>query len=70
MENGWSKEIIDLYYGEWKDKLTVNLSNVTKFRVNENQYPWLYDVVSQTSTALGITPPVIYVVQNPIPMLT
>lgn len=66
-ENGWPKEIIDLYYGEWKDKLTINLSNVTKFRVNENQYPWLYDIVSQTSTALGINPPVTYVVQDPRP---
>lgn len=66
-EQEWLKKIITLYYDEWKDKLTINLNNVTKVKVTAHQYAWLHEMVFQASSALGITPPITYIIGHATP---
>jgi len=66
-EQEWMANIINYYYGEWKDKLTIYLNDATKLKVSKKQFSWLYDTVENLSKGLEISQPVTYVVQNSTP---
>jgi Zn-dependent protease with chaperone function len=66
-ENRYVKKAIDLYYGAWKDQLTINFANAQKLKVTKHQYSWLYRMVSQAAEALGVELPMVYVVFSDSP---
>ena len=61
-KNSYVNKAINLYYGQWQDKLTINLANAKNIKVTEEQYPWLHQMVSQAANALDIKMPHTYLV--------
>ncbi len=66
-DNRYVKQIIDLYYGEWLDRLTINDANARKFKITKVNYVWLHEMVSQAAFALDVKVPDIYLVANDTP---
>jgi len=66
-QNRYVKKVIDLYYGQWKDQLTLYDAKFLKFEVTKNNYGQLYEMVSQAAFALDVKVPHIYLINDSIP---
>ena len=61
------KLLLNLYYGKWKDKLSINDKSLSSIEISEEQYANINNLVFVASKALGIKKPKIFLIMSDEP---